>query len=480
MADVPVSIFTSKTVRAGQSPANPGFDQSGGTPVPVSPASPLSFLGLTDTPTSYVGQGGKTVAVKSDASGLEFVMGVGGAGASGQVAFWNGTSTQTGDSGLTFDSVTSRLRIGGNTTGTGALNLTGAITIKAVNNTFQDGFIQIRHNASDVLDAGMALESVKNVIVNVRLDLGGDAIQFYTASVGSTRVERWQINSIGQLIATGAQTIQTSTGNLALATAGGNGNILLSPHGSGLVMVGTGTPTNTLDVNGTTRIRTINNGVGYLLNQSATGVITGSANLYDAGDSILIGTINTVASHKLRISGGAINVTNWPTSVGAYDKLSIDFGEFRGIGYDPNYNEVFIAGTVTVPVKIDTDAPTDSLVINEAGNVSIGGQIHVPTNSKGNSGTGTVTFNWNDGNIQTVTLTGTCTFAFSNPQSGASYQIIITQDGTGGRTITWPSGIYWEGRVIPTLTGVANSRDIVTMTYDGTNYNALIARNFGT
>lgn len=83
MADVPVSIFTSKTVRAGQSPANPGFDQSGGTPVPVSPASPLSFLGLTDTPTSYVGQGGKTVAVKSDASGLEFVTGGGGGAGAG-------------------------------------------------------------------------------------------------------------------------------------------------------------------------------------------------------------------------------------------------------------------------------------------------------------------------------------------------------------------------------------------------------------
>lgn len=31
-----------------------------------------TFLGLTDTPNSYSGQGGKTVSVKSDASGLEF------------------------------------------------------------------------------------------------------------------------------------------------------------------------------------------------------------------------------------------------------------------------------------------------------------------------------------------------------------------------------------------------------------------------
>jgi hypothetical protein len=39
-----------------------------------------TFLDLTDSPASYSGQGGKVVAVKSDASGLEFVTGGGGGG----------------------------------------------------------------------------------------------------------------------------------------------------------------------------------------------------------------------------------------------------------------------------------------------------------------------------------------------------------------------------------------------------------------
>lgn len=38
-----------------------------------------SFLGLSDTPGSYSGEGGKYVAVKSDESGLEFISGSGGA-----------------------------------------------------------------------------------------------------------------------------------------------------------------------------------------------------------------------------------------------------------------------------------------------------------------------------------------------------------------------------------------------------------------
>jgi len=46
----------------------------------------------------------------------------------------------------------------------------------------------------------------------------------------------------GGITLTGAQTIQTSTGNLTLATAGGNGNILITPNGTGKVGIGTITP----------------------------------------------------------------------------------------------------------------------------------------------------------------------------------------------------------------------------------------------
>lgn len=112
-------------------------------------------------------------------------------------------------------------------------------------------------------------------------------------------------------------------------------------------------------------------------------------------------------------------------------------------------------------------------------NLEIQGQVNSPANAKGNSGTGTVTFNWNDGNIQTVTLTGSCTFAFSNPTSGASYQIVITQNGTGGFSITWPT-IHWEGKTVPSLTGTANSVDVVTLTYDGSKYLGVMSKNHGT
>jgi hypothetical protein len=114
-----------------------------------------------------------------------------------------------------------------------------------------------------------------------------------------------------------------------------------------------------------------------------------------------------------------------------------------------------------------------------SGSLEILNQVYVPVNDKGNSGSGSTAFNWNDGNIQSITLTGPQTFTFSNPQSGANYQIIVTQDSTAGRTITWPT-IYWEGDTTPTLTGTSGSIDVTTFVYDGSKYLGTIAKNFGT
>ena len=56
---------------------------------------------------------------------------------------------------------------------------------------------------------------------------------------GTTLAERWRITSTGILQANGAQTIQTSTGNLTLNTLAGNGNIIFTTHGTGAVQCNT-------------------------------------------------------------------------------------------------------------------------------------------------------------------------------------------------------------------------------------------------
>ena len=56
-------------------------------------------------------------------------------------------------------------------------------------------------------------------------------------------------------------------------------------------------------------------------------------------------------------------------------------------------------------------------------------------------------------------LTGNTTFAVSNDANGATFMVAIKQDGTGGHTITWWSGITWDGGSAPTQVTTANKQE---------------------
>lgn len=71
----------------------------------------------------------------------------------------------------------------------------------------------------------------------------------------------------------------------------------------------------------------------------------------------------------------------------------------------------------------------------------------------------TVTFDQDNGAIQKVQLGGNRTLALSNVESNSIIFVILQQDATGSRTVTWFSGIKWDDGVTPTLTTTANKYD---------------------
>jgi hypothetical protein len=85
----------------------------------------------------------------------------------------------------------------------------------------------------------------------------------------------------------------------------------------------------------------------------------------------------------------------------------------------------------------------------------------------------TPTFDWNNSNVQYMSMTGNITaITLNNPGDGGRYQIIFKQDGTGSRTIVgsaWPASVLWTAGNAPVLSTVANKVDIIGFTYDATN-----------
>lgn len=58
-----------------------------------------------------------------------------------------------------------------------------------------------------------------------------------------------------------------------------------------------------------------------------------------------------------------------------------------------------------------------------------------------------------------VTLTANCTFTFPTAGAGKSFSLLLRQDGTGSRTVTWPAAVKWASGTAPTLTTAASGRD---------------------
>ncbi len=70
-------------------------------------------------------------------------------------------------------------------------------------------------------------------------------------------------------------------------------------------------------------------------------------------------------------------------------------------------------------------------------------------------------------NVFTTTFTANVTTAptLSNPKDGQTINWFITQDGTGSRTMTWPTSFKWPGGSAGVLSTAANSADLLVATY---------------
>jgi len=87
------------------------------------------------------------------------------------------------------------------------------------------------------------------------------------------------------------------------------------------------------------------------------------------------------------------------------------------------------------------------------------------------------------GPVKTITLNANCTFTFSAVTSGLEMWmvLVLTQDATGSRLVTWPGSVKWSPGAAPTLSTPAGAVDrVLVTTYDGGTiwYGDVIGKNY--
>lgn len=111
----------------------------------------------------------------------------------------------------------------------------------------------------------------------------------------------------------------------------------------------------------------------------------------------------------------------------------------------------------------DADAASVRGTLNAVARIN-GGVETFATNS---SATGSVTVDLANGNLHALTLTGnvtSLTLSGTTASRLCSLTLVITQDSTGGRSITWPASVKWlPAGSAPTFTTTLSTVSVVEM-----------------
>jgi hypothetical protein len=172
------------------------------------------------------------------------------------------------------------------------------------------------------------------------------------------------------------------------------------------------------------------------------------------------------------VMGALQTLFTWGNSTSTTNLFVIrDTSSNTGTGYLLDVGTA--ASSTALPFRVQAQG-ADMITTNANAETRFQGQYASEEHDAGNSGT-SLTINWRDANQQRTVLTGNVTLTLSNPIAGGRYMIVFTQDGTGGRTVTWPAAVKWTGGVAPTITTTAGAIDICTLAYTGAGSGIYVA-----
>jgi hypothetical protein len=203
--------------------------------------------------------------------------------------------------------------------------------------------------------------------------------------------------------------------------------------------------------NGTENINYVDLGINSSGNTQNVFGSPDDAYLYTTGNNFLIGT-GTAAKALVFLTGGTTQSTN--------ERMRIDGSGNVAVGKTSPAYKVDVHGRGNFDSTLNAPNYTSTFQTLTFGS--------------------TITWDQTRGATSAVTLTGNATLSITNAVAGMYGLIRVTQDATGSRTLTLPSGskVINGGAGVVTLTTTASATDVLSYFYDGTNYYWTVGYNY--
>lgn len=332
------------------------------------------------------------------------------------------------------------------------------------------------------------LNNAKIELTNLSVSSSGDGSLTYNnttgaftyAGPGSTQYRSAFSAGTGITITSGviASTVTGTVTNVSALTIGSTGTDVNST-----VANGTTTPVITLNIPtaSATNRGVLSSADWTTFNNKGTGTVTSVSGTGTINGLTLTGSVTGSGSLTL---GGTLSLVS-PPAIGS---TTPNTGAFTTLTASTSVASPTVTTSGTTNLTINTNSGTNSgsIAIVQGAN----GNITITPNGTGQTliknleynenifalGTtsGTITPDAANGNVQTITLNGNLTFsAFANPVAGQSITLIINTNGTG-RTLTSTMLFAGASKTLSTT----NTRDIISVFFDGTNYLASLAKDF--